>query len=139
MSKYRAIVLILLAVAFALVACATASEMPLPATEAGTTLPSDMLSDAGPEAEAPLCPSNACPAFHLDCNTDAGDGCEVNVRTDLDNCGGCGNRCDDGGAPPPYTRPACLDGKCAFLCTDDLPFGPMRNCIVSRASRRSSS
>lgn len=132
MSKLDRAIVCTLVFALALVACATTRDRFAPETEAGAELPSDPLpsdGDAGVEAGPPQCPSNECLPFHLDCNTDAGDGCEANVRTDLENCGGCGTRCDDGGAPPPHTRPACLEGQCVFLCTDDLPFGPMRNCF----------
>lgn len=83
---------------------------------------------ASPDAE-PLCPSNRCPPFHLDCNGDAGDGCEANIRSDVKNCGACGTLCAlDGGAPPPFTQPACIESACAYQCITDLEWGPMRNC-----------
>ena len=37
-----------------------------------------------------------CPAGYADCNSDDGDGCEVNLNTDNDNCGGCGYACATG-------------------------------------------
>lgn len=35
----------------------------------------------------------SCDAFMQDCNHDASDGCEVDVRTDSQNCSVCGNPC----------------------------------------------
>jgi hypothetical protein len=42
----------------------------------------------------------ACAADSADCNSDLssgtmGDGCETPIASDLDNCGGCGARCED--------------------------------------------
>jgi hypothetical protein len=46
----------------------------------------------------------ACNGGFADCNGDKrGDGCEVDLRSDPENCGGCGQTC-------PGTR--CLDGTC---------------------------
>jgi hypothetical protein len=105
-----------------------------PATvEEPTTSDASMLQiapdDAGVADVVLQCPSNKCLPFHLDCNGDASDGCEANIRSDIHNCGGCGVSClDDGGTAPPYTRPACINGACQYICIDDYFFGPMRNC-----------
>jgi hypothetical protein len=47
----------------------------------------------------------ACNMNYGDCNKMAGDGCEVNLQTDNNNCGKCGTVC--GGATP-----VCIAGKC---------------------------
>src|SRR5438094_775960 len=103
------------AIALGVAACATSPEMPVAPEEAGPSLLTADVPDAGGDVDSgtPQCPSNDCLPFHLDCNGDAGDGCEANIRSDIDNCGGCGIQCVvDGGVAPPFTRPACVDGKC---------------------------
>ena len=42
------------------------------------------------------CVVSACNANFADCNTNAGDGCEVNKQTDNNNCGACGTVCNGG-------------------------------------------
>jgi hypothetical protein len=120
-----------LAVALSVLACSSSKDEPAPAPVPDASMPEEAATapDAGVDTGAPQCPSNDCLPNHLDCNGDAGDGCETNIRADLENCGACGKRCEaDGGVPPPHTRPACVDGACVYLCSDDLPYGPMRNC-----------
>jgi len=46
----------------------------------------------------------ACNADYQDCNGDAGDGCEVSLQTDSNNCNACGRTCCGGGA--------CSAGTC---------------------------
>jgi hypothetical protein len=118
-------------VAFAIVctlialACATRRDGELEEESTGT-----FAADAGAEADAePICPSNRCPPFRQDCNRDAGDGCEANIRSDVNHCGACDKTCLlEGGTTPPYTNAACLDGTCGYLCINDIFAGPMRNC-----------
>lgn len=45
-----------------------------------------------------------CDAFMQDCNTDAGDGCEVDVRSDPNNCAVCGHACSG--------ETSCTDRSC---------------------------
>ncbi len=45
-----------------------------------------------------------CVTGYLDCNGNPVDGCEVNITTDADNCGGCGLVCPTG--------MNCLSGTC---------------------------
>jgi hypothetical protein len=59
-----------------------------------------------------------CPSGVGDCNGNFEDGCEVNLETDRQNCGACGNACKDGevcwkyacGCPPGFTQ-------CGDSCT----------------------
>lgn len=51
-----------------------------------------------------LCSSNSNTDF-VDCNGQVDDGCEVDLRSDLDNCGACGRKCPEGTA-------ACINGDC---------------------------
>lgn len=56
-----------------------------------------------------------CSTGFEDCNTTAGDGCEINTNTNLMNCGDCGNVCPFGGA---NTVRSCMGGDCVpFMCT----------------------
>ncbi|AKU98410.1 hypothetical protein AKJ09_05074 [Labilithrix luteola] len=43
---------------------------------------------------------------YADCNSVFEDGCEINISTDPNNCGTCGNKCADG--------VECIDGKCGL-------------------------
>ncbi|MFO0624428.1 MAG: MopE-related protein [Polyangiales bacterium] len=62
----------------------------------------------GPNARAAVCRSGACivtcEANQGDCNRDARDGCEIDLRRDARHCGGCGMRCGVGSV--------CEDGRC---------------------------
>lgn len=50
-----------------------------------------------------------CDAGFTDCDMDPSNGCEVDLRTSLAHCGGCGTRC----APPNGTG-VCSAGRCAL-------------------------
>lgn len=56
--------------------------------------------DAG---DAPL--TNTCSPDFVDCNGSAADGCEVDTRTDKQNCGACGAVCSVPGS-------TCVDRRC---------------------------
>jgi len=55
-----------------------------------------------------------CPAGTADCNQDASDGCEVNIGSDVNNCGACGNVCP--GAHLGSANVACESSLCTFSC-----------------------
>ena len=60
------------------------------------------------------CGIGECETGRVDCNETAGDGCEVDVLRDIDNCGECGFDCD-----LPDARAMCIDGSCAVSeCID---------------------
>jgi hypothetical protein len=80
-------------------------------------------NDGATEAEAAgTCPNNACAVNHADCNHDASDGCEANLKTSVTNCGGCGKVCSDAGVDggdsglPFDAVPFCTDGGCDWFC-----------------------
>jgi hypothetical protein len=55
----------------------------------------------------------------------------INLNTDPNNCGGCGNRC-------PASTPSCLNGTCVLTCTTDS--GPMlTNCSNACANLQTDS
>jgi hypothetical protein len=73
-------------------------------------------NDAAAEAEAAgTCPNNACAPHHADCNKDASDGCEANLKASIDNCGSCGTVCSEAGLPNDAV-PFCSDGGCDWYC-----------------------
>ncbi len=49
---------------------------------------------------------------YADCDTIAGNGCEVNTQTDAANCGSCGNECPSG----PHSTAVCSAGACRLVC-----------------------
>jgi len=72
--------------------------------------------DAGDDAEASssdtttsYCPSNMCPPSHTTCPSSQFL-CDVDLLTNLDNCGECGNECPDNG------KFVCAEGRCLLSC-----------------------
>ncbi len=58
-----------------------------------------------------------CPANRADCNGSWAGGCEVDLLSNMKNCGACGNACDtDAGQP-------CINGSC-FMVECDAGEGP---------------
>jgi hypothetical protein len=53
-----------------------------------------------------------CDAAHRDCNGDGRDGCEVDVASDPDNCGGCGQVCSSARV----RQRQCIDSVCRPAC-----------------------
>ncbi|MEZ4222246.1 MAG: hypothetical protein R3B13_15020 [Polyangiaceae bacterium] len=58
---------------------------------------------------APACAVGSCSTGYADCDGSAGNGCEINVNTDPNNCGGCGTAC--------AANQVCSDGKCVTSCS----------------------
>lgn len=56
-----------------------------------------------------------CRTGYADCNGDPADGCEINSRTNVSHCGGCGNACM---LPPGAANAgvACSGGDCVLDC-----------------------
>ncbi len=72
----------------------------------------------GPPNTTAQCVNSVCtypcsPGFS-DCNNTAADGCEVNILTDVQNCGSCGTVCP--GTPFPNGQFGCVNGFCTFGC-----------------------
>lgn len=93
--------------------CADTAGDPSNCGTCGTTCPARASATAA-------CANGACAfvctADHADCNVQADDGCEVNLLTDKDNCGRCGNACDG---------LSCVGGTCVLTCADILTTEPV--------------
>ncbi len=74
---------------------------------------------AGAPHAAPTCAAGACALAcdtgFADCDGLASNGCELDVRADVSNCGACGNACTDGRA--------CVSGACTAMA-----------CVAGRAN-----
>jgi len=55
------------------------------------------------------CQMTGCEQGFADCNDDPEDGCETDLTTN-ENCGSCGNACEEG--------ENCIEGQCTFHCDD---------------------
>ncbi|AKU95072.1 Tryptophan synthase alpha chain [Labilithrix luteola] len=53
-----------------------------------------------------------CPANRADCNGSWADGCEIDLLTNMNNCGACGNACDSDAGQP------CINGSCLMVECD---------------------
>ena len=61
-------------------------------------------SNAGAFCSSSACGLGACNGSFSNCNKIAADGCEIDLSTDLNNCGGCGKVCGT----------KCVGGVCRF-------------------------
>ncbi|WP_438034896.1 hypothetical protein [Sorangium sp. So ce204] len=74
----------------------------------------------------PTCVSGKCDGFictreasgrllsglYADCNQNASDGCEINLLTNPQHCGKCGNEC----SARDNATASCAQGRCAWIC-----------------------
>ena len=60
-----------------------------------------------PACTGGACQIAGCNAGYADCDSNAANGCEVNVSNNINNCGGCGVVCST-----PNATPACSGGTC---------------------------
>jgi hypothetical protein len=68
-------------------------------------------ANATPACAAGVCGYGTCNAGFGDCDGNRANGCEVDVRTTVAHCGGCGMACSaNNGAP------SCAGGNCAIVC-----------------------
>ncbi len=60
----------------------------------------------------------ACDSGWEDCDTSAGaPGCETNISSDVNNCGGCNTLCSTLEPPASHVK-SCTGGQCIFECDD---------------------
>jgi hypothetical protein len=57
------------------------------------------------------CGITGCSTNFANCNSQYTDGCEANLKSDVGNCGGCGNVCSSTNGTP-----SCNQGLCAITC-----------------------
>src|SRR5262249_41538304 len=55
-----------------------------------------------------------CSAGYVDCDRSGGNGCEININTDANNCGGCAKVC----AGAANASPSCAAGVCGITCSN---------------------
>ncbi|TVR04524.1 MAG: hypothetical protein EA398_01865 [Deltaproteobacteria bacterium] len=68
-----------------------------------------------PACEAGVCVIAACDEGRENCDGDEETGCEVDLRSSVANCGGCGLACE-----APRATMGCEEGQCTLLaCTDN--------------------
>src|SRR6185369_5155442 len=85
------------------------------------------LAFAEPKCMGGKCQVESCTAPYDDCNGNPEDGCEVNLKTDVDHCGGC----DASPCPTLNGKARCADAKCAITCDtnfDDCDGQPGNGC-----------
>ncbi len=66
---------------------------------------------ATPKCTAGTCLIQQCDVGFANCNSLDVDGCEVNTKTSIDHCGGCGKKCDS-----PGSDATCNNGSCEYQC-----------------------
>ena len=79
----------------------------------GACMMACMLPSATESCSAGACTIASCEPGFGDCNDDASDGCEVDVRSSPAHCGGCGNAC-----ALEHATASCTDGACAIESCD---------------------
>lgn len=63
-----------------------------------------------------LCAIGSCNPGFANCNGNVADGCEVNIASDLLNCGACNSVCPN----RPNTIKTCVNGVCSYICTTNF-------------------
>jgi hypothetical protein len=100
-----------------------------------TTLPNAAATCVGPATlDASGCTISMCSPGWGDCNKQVPDGCEVDLKTTLANCGACGHNC----TAPANMGNACTAGVCATGacmsgyadCNNNLADGCETNLII---------
>ncbi len=73
-------------------------------------------NNATPQCDGGVCEVFDCEDGFEDCDANPANGCEINLNTNVSNCGGCGDICSVAGGDP-----ECVQGSCEVsLCTGDL-------------------
>jgi hypothetical protein len=78
----------------------------------------------------------SCDSDHLDCDGDPKNGCEVNIKTDKNNCGACSKVCATANA----SSTSCSNGVCQPVCNTpfkDCDSHPENGCESNTSSDNS--
>jgi hypothetical protein len=78
---------------------------------------------------ASLCTVGSCATGYSNCNNTVSDGCEVNLQTDVGNCGSCAKACNGTNGTP-----SCQTGICTIVCSsgfNDCDGNPDTGCEVN--------
>lgn len=78
------------------------------------------------------CVIDRCTSNFADCNGDPSDGCEVDLRTDLGNCGACRGACPAGRTCACAAGTVCSAGACASVCGGGTTYCPGLGCVDLR-------
>ncbi len=70
--------------------------------------------------------SPTCSAGYENCDSNPNNGCETNINTNINNCGGCGIACSNN-----HGTPSCASGLCGVASCD----AGWRNCNTESVSR----
>lgn len=90
------------------------------------------LAHATAACVASTCTVASCNGGFGDCNKVAADGCELDLSSNINNCGACGTACK----PVPNADVSCGGGMCAFACKpgfSDCNGDPSDGCEVAVA------
>ena len=118
-----------------MVVVAVASGLALVPTAQAATSPGDMNCDGVVNGlDIPLfvacLVNNSCGTGNVDCDGNPGNGCETDINTSVNNCGGCGNVCN-----LPNAVSVCVGGVCAIgACNTgfaDCNLNPADGCEVN--------
>jgi len=74
------------------------------------------LPNAKPSCAGGICRVESCVAPFDDCNGDPADGCEVNTKTNVDNCGACAAK----PCPTLNGQAFCANSQCGITCADNF-------------------
>ena len=72
------------------------------------------------------CAMGACNAGFADCDGNPANGCEINLKTDVNNCNACNTKCSTSGGTP-----TCTNGSCGIGCAagfGDCDSNPANGC-----------
>ena len=87
------------------------------------------LPNATSSCTSGACGIATCNPGYANCNMMNADGCEVNLQTDPQSCGTCGNACAHG----PNSTAVCTNASCGIICSSgyaDCDMNPYNGCEV---------